>query len=160
MNFLAYIANIIGPIIARGNYQTSQGRKLFEVARSCLGKDVAPLENEFGCAEAVNNIVFKAFGDYAGGDLSTFRMYHALRNNRKFVVVSSPLPGDIILSPTGMGNGRLKNGHTGIVGQNNMVMSNSSDDGLFKENFTLSLWRERYQRFGGFPVYFYRRIIT
>jgi len=152
--------SMIGKIISRFNYATRAGRKLYETARLCLGQDIAPLENEFGCAEAVNNVVFKAFGDYAGGDLSTLRMYHVIRNNKKFVQVYKPRAGDIILSPTGMGNGYIPNGHTGIMVNHKFVMSNSSKDGKWRPNYTIKGWRDRYERDGGFPVLFFRRVVA
>ena len=154
------ILSALTKIIVNFNLETAAGEKLYQTALSCLGKDVAPKENEYGCAEAVNNVVFKAFGDYAGGDLSTKRMYLALKNHKKFSEVSSPKPGDIILSPTGYGNGNLSNGHTGIVGQGGKIMSNNSINGLFEENFTIENWNHRYKNKGGFPVLFYRRIIA
>src|SRR3990167_8158838 len=122
MNIYALLNSILSSlsaIITKGNFSTIAGQKLYHTAVSCLGKDVAPKENEFGCAEAVNNVVFKAFGDYAGGDLSTRRMYLAIKSHKKFIQVFSPLPGDVVLSPTGYGNGNVSNGHTGIMGKDN-----------------------------------------
>ncbi len=140
-----------------GNFPTNAGKVLHEVAISSLGRDVAPLENEYGCAEAVNNIVFEAFGDYAGGDLSTYRMYHAIKNNKKFLEVFKPLPGDIILSPTGFGNGTVI-GHTGIYSFGNSILSNNSKTGKFTSHFNLKKWYARYAAEGGLPVTFWRRI--
>jgi hypothetical protein len=154
-----YLLDMAGKLVAKADSYTDAGHKLFLTARACIGKDMAPTENELGCAEAVNEIVFKAFGDYAGGDKSTYRMYHAIRDNKKFVQVYSPRPGDIVLSPTGYGNGTIPNGHTGIMGEFGAIMSNNSSDGLFLANYTLTAWRNRYQKQGGYPVLFYRRII-
>lgn len=141
------------------NYGTPSGEHLFETAKKWLGKDVAPIENEYGCAESVNNIVYKAFGDYAGGDLSTYRMYNSIKNNKLFAKVKSPLPGDIILSPTGYGNRRkLSNGHVGIVGDNGYIMSNDSKTGLWSGNYTLNSWKSRYQDMGEYPIHYFRRI--
>jgi hypothetical protein len=116
------------------------------------------MEWEFGCAEAVNEVVYKAFGDYAGGDLSTRKMYLSIINNKKFMQVKVPLRGDIILSPTSYGNGRLANGHTGIMAMNEHILSNDSQSGLFVDNFTLDSWKDRYVKIGGFPILFFRRI--
>jgi hypothetical protein len=66
-----------------------------------------------GEAVSVNEIVFRAFNDYEGGDLSTNRMYLALPNNKKLAKVTSPIKGDIVMSPTGYGNGYVSNGHVG-----------------------------------------------
>lgn len=143
------------------NFGTPAGERLYYVAKAWLGKDASPADeapDEYGCAETINNVVFTAFGDYAGGDVSTYRMYRSIRYNKKFAEVKKPLKGDIILSPTGYGNGRIKNGHVGIVGDDNKIMSNSSNNGLFEDKYTMTTWHERYQTRGGYPVRFYRRI--
>ena len=152
------IYNMYKTLYNYGNFSTLAGKKLHEVAISCLGLDIAPLENEYGCAEAVNNIVFKAFGDYAGGDLSTSRMYHSIKNNRKFIEIRKPLAGDIILSPTGYGNGRIANGHTGIVSFGNTILSNDSATGKFMPNYTTESWNKRFVADGGYPIFYFRRI--
>jgi hypothetical protein len=128
---------------------------------SCLGKDASPsdkADDEFACAESVNEIVFRALGDYAGGDLSTTRMYLALPNNKKFAKVTSPIKGDIVLPPTGYGNGSMPNGHVGIMGDNGRIMSNNSNNGPWDIHFTLASWKARYVDQGGFPMVYYRRI--
>lgn len=150
---LAYAALIKG-----GNYATPPGEKLYLIATSLLGRNLCPQNNEFGCAESVNEVVFAAFGDYAGGDLSTARMYLSIQNNAKFVRVDTPIQGDILISPTGYGNGKLANGHTGIVGANGVIMSNNSANGLWQENYTLRTWKERYVDLGGFPMAYFRRV--
>lgn len=155
--------NFYKMLVSIFNYGTPAGRKLYLTAVECLGTDASPNDkapDEYGCAETVNDIVYKAFGDYAGGDLSTYRMYRALKNNRMFVKVSKPLKGDIILSPTGYGgqNG-INNGHTGIIGANNVIMSNSSATGKFEENYTIETWTNRYVVKGGYPIYYFRRLL-
>lgn len=149
-------------LVVNWNFATPAGERLYISAKSWLGVDASPNDrapDELGCAETIHDIVFKTFGDYVGGDLSTYRMFHALQANDKFVRVSSPLQGDIIISPTGYGtNKKIPNGHVGIVSDNNKVMSNSSATGTFEENYTIYSWKKRYVIDGGYPVYFYRRI--
>lgn len=150
-------------IVVNKNLPTTAGQKLYETALSFIGKEASPLDkapDEYGCAESVNNIVFKAFGDYVGGDLSTYRMYYSIINNKKFAKVSNPILGDIILSPTGFGGTKeITNGHVGILGKDNKIMSNNSKTGLWEENYTLFSWRYRYVTLGKFPVLFFRRVI-
>lgn len=147
-------------LVVSGNFATPASEKLYQVTLSCLGQDVAPLNNEFGCAESVNNVVFKAFGDYAGGDVSTNRMYLSIINNKKFIQAKAPIQGDIILSPTGYGNGAIPNGHVGIVLDGGKIASNNSKTGLFEQNFTMESWNHRYKEAGGYPVYYFRRLIA
>ena len=129
---------------------------LFDTAVTCLGKDMAPMEDEYGCAEAVNQVFKKAFGVEVGGYLSTYRMYQALSDTSRFLKVFVPMAGDIIISPTGYGNGRIRSGHVGIVGENGQVMSNTSDNGLWLVNYNLDSWYQRYLKLGGFPIHYYR----
>lgn len=138
------------------NFPTFAGRKLHEVALASLGVDIA--DSGYGdivdCAVAVNNIVYRAFGDYAGGDISTYRMWKSIRNNRKFLQVYKPLPGDIILSPT-IG----KNiGHVGVVGYGNRIYSNNSKTGLFDYHITREQFYQYYQAEKKLQVLLYRRI--
>ncbi len=132
------------------------GKKLHEVALASLGVDIA--DSGYGdsvdCAVAVNNVVYRAFGDYAGGDISTYRMWKSIKNNRKFLQVYKPLPGDIILSPT-----EGKNvGHVGIIGYGKRIYSNNSKTGLFDSHWTRPNWYKNYSAEKRLQVLFYRRI--
>lgn len=157
-SIIDFIKLLFGALIKGNNLSTPAGERLYYTAKECIGKDIAPTQNIFGCAEAVNNVVFKTFGDYAGGDISTYRMYESLQHNTLFEKVLDPQRGDIILSPTGYGNGTMSNGHVGIISDKNMIMSNSSETGLWTENYTIESWKKKYHEQGGFPVLFYRRI--
>ncbi len=138
---------------------------LHAVAVSHLGTDFTPDElvpDEVSCAFAVNTLHRKAFGVEIGGGASTYLLYDALRKSTSFIGVDSPLPGDIIISPTGYSrngsNGILKSGHAGIMGINNEIMSNNSFNGLFDKHYTLSTWIDRYGTLGGYPIWFFRRL--
>ncbi len=138
---------------------------LYRTAKSCLGMDASPSDeapDEYGCMESVDNVVKKAFGRFINDTrytptLSTLEGFKILRKSDNFVPVQEPLPGDIILSPTSLGNGNLRNGHVGIVGFYG-IMSNDSATGRFMQNYTLKSWTARYKDQGGFPILFYRRI--
>ena len=141
------------------NQPTDDGQRLFKYAQGFLGKDASPLDkvpDEYGCAESVSTIVNKLFGDFPI-ITGTFSLYTNLQSHPKFLQVSKPLPGDIILSPTGLGNGVLI-GHTGIIGADADIMSNNSTTGLWDIHYTLDSWRQRYQMSGGMPIYLFRRV--
>ncbi len=134
---------------------------LYLTAISCLGKDASPNDiapDEYGCAETVNAIHKIAFGAEIGGDVSTYRLYAALLSHKRFIGVDVPDKGDIVISPTGYGNGKMTNGHVGIVSEGGRIMSNSSDSGLFLENYTLESWKLKYVVGGGYPMKFFRRV--
>ena len=123
---------------------------IYKTAKSCLGKDMAISENEYGCAEAVNEVVRLAIGQEVGGKLSTTKMYQSLLTDKRFKQVMKPDLGDIIISPTGYGQGI---GHTGIISDNGRVMSNNSKTYLWDEHLTLAEWWYKYKNL---PTAFFR----
>ena len=158
MNLYRYLALLRAYF---GQRDFSAKGRFYLGALTCLNTEASPNDlapDELGCAETVNAIHKKVFGFEVGGNLSTNRMYKALDKNPLFVRIDNPSEGDIVISPTGYGNGRLSNGHVGIVSKDGMVMSNDSATGLFIENFTLDTWKARYRDIGGYPVAFFRRV--
>jgi hypothetical protein len=144
--------------------ETAQ-EKLFRIAKEFLGTDASPDDrapDEFGCAESVNQIYKKAFGVEIGGGESTYQLYLALRKHPlfKLLTIKDPIePGDVVISPTGYGgSNEISHGHCGIVGEDGHIMSNESKSGKFEVNYTMESWRARYQKLGGYPVLFFRRV--
>ncbi len=156
------LAKLIAKLnIAVKNLPTKEGIKLFETAKSLLGVDASPNDiapDELGCAETVSNVIKKA-GFPFPVIISTKELYAQFSHDEGWLEVPNPLAGDVILSPTGLGgkNG-ITNGHTGVVGLNDVVMSNSSATGKFEANYTLKTWKARYQDKGGYPILFFRKI--
>lgn len=160
MKNLQSIFDYLARLIVIGNRKTPAGEHFYNMAKWHIKQDVAPTQNEYGCAEAVNYVCIKAFNDVVGGDISSYRMYLTLRNNKKFIKVNSPRRGDIIISPTGFARKRtvIKNGHVGIVSDNGKIMSNDSDTGLWLEKYSLWSWKQRYGTVGRYPVLYFRRL--
>lgn len=155
-----------GPITrAKMNLEFNLGDReiLYSTALSCLGKDASPndvVPDEVGCAESVSDILIQAFPKL---DIplivSTNHLYNYLESSRSFIRIDQPLRGDIIISPTGYSSkypAPLPNGHVGIFSDNNQIMSNNSDTGLFDIHYTLDSWNARYRDIGGYPVIYYR----
>ena len=135
---------------------------LYETALGFIGVDASPNDmapDELGCADTVCSILEAAFPNNAGFPhvISTTQLYRSLQNSPLYEMVTAPLHGDIVISPTGYGNGSLANGHVGIKGMGLNILSNSSASGDFISNFTMDSWRARYVTKGGFPMVFYRR---
>lgn len=157
------ISGFFGPktrTVANGKIVTMNREKIWKTALFCLGTDASPHDiapDEYGCAETVTTILQKADVEIPIF-VSTYQLYQYLQTSRDFIRVDHPLPGDIIISPTGYGNGALPNGHTGIVDENGKIMSNSSADGIFTKNYSLEGWNDRYAVRGGYPVVFFRKI--
>lgn len=147
------------------NYDASSPKKLFITAACSLGTDASPNDHapdEFGCAETVDEIHRKALGVYilgTGPTLSTAVLYAKFRADTiNWEPVALPLPGDVVISPTGYGtNPAMPSGHTGYIGIENNIMSNNSATGLFLENYTIDSWKARFATIGGYPVFYFRR---
>lgn len=156
-------AGVFGPAtraVANGMISDSARLLLLQTAKSMIGKDASPADlapDEYGCAETACDVMNDA-GVGIPVILSTYQLYQAMLGRPDFVKTDQPLPGDLIISPTGYGSGALPNGHVGFVGDNGVVMSNSSADGTFKQNYTLDTWKARYQGLGGYPIFYFRRI--
>lgn len=156
---IAQLQSILG--IAQSNLSTPQGKKIFETAKTLLGTDASPNDlapDEYGCAETVSDVLI-ASGFPMPVIISTAELYKFFVGSGSWLEVPGCLPGDVIISPTGMGgqNGVL-NGHTGIVGENSVIMSNNSYTGRFETNYTVASWTSRYKIKGGYPVFYFRRI--
>lgn len=131
------------------------GDKLYTLAKSCLGEDIAATQDELGCAEAVSYLMKKILPGFpAKGFLSTADLFHWLWLNPGVKRVMEPQPGDIIISPTGLGKDPHTHGHVGIVGKE-WIMSNNSMNGLWQATYTLETWNRYYAEKLGFPVQFY-----
>lgn len=131
-------------------------RQVHMYARLMIGKDLSFLvDSEVACSEAVTRILVE-LGIMPQVITGTYTLYEFLNTSKRFVKVTIPQAGDIVLSPTGMGI--YKHGHVGIMDSNNRILSNSSKSGRFESNFTLASWTTHYKVNGGFPVFFYRII--
>lgn len=137
--------------------QTNNGKILLAAAVHLFSKHIS-VEKELGCVEAVNHVHKFAFGTPIVLSSSTIDLYNQLVSSELFFKVDSPLPGDIIISPTGSGNGKISHGHTGIISEYGTILSNDSDSGLFLLKWNLSSWFDYYGRQGGFPVYYFRKL--
>ncbi len=148
-------------MIAEENLPTPHGQAILQSAKNQLGSDASPNDeapDELGCAETVTCVLRKA-GCNIPIILSTAQLYTWLEKSPEWLEVPLPLPGDIILSPTGTGgkNG-IRNGHVGIVGNDGWIMSNNSFSGVFERNYTLASWKYRYIISGGYKLAFFRKI--
>ena len=135
--------------------------KLYLSALQSLGVDASPFDeapDEYGCADSVSQIITKTFPNAIKGSVSTAELYKQLSTSKDFIKVSQFKFGDIIISPTGMGTGGLANGHVGICGEDETIMSNSSATGLWTSNYTITSWVARYRKLGGYPIIFFRKI--
>lgn len=144
---------------AQHNVQTNQ-QKLYKVAFDCIGKDASPLDDapdELGCADSVSRLIQKVLPDFPL-QVGTIGLLEQLIDDPRFVEIDLYDYGCVIVSPTGQGNGRLSNGHTGIIGKNIApngtlwIMSNNSNTGTWEVDWTVKSWEKYYNQLGGFPI--------
>lgn len=138
---------VMGPIGRR--------MQLYNIAKSCLGRDIAATQNELGCAEAVSYLLttIRLPNFPRGGYLGTYTLWKWLQKNTTQVL--DPLPGDIIISPTGTSVRGAKHGHVGIIGYHG-IMSNNSMNGLWQQYYSEQSWEAYYNQKLGFPTYYFR----
>lgn len=132
--------------------------KLYETAKLCLGKDMVDdpgVDPSVGCADSVNSVYKLAFGNEIGGGASTAALYTVLCSDPRFQSVQEPLPGDIVISPTGTSTKGAPHGHVGICGFHG-IMSNNSMTGLWSQFYTDTSWHAYYHDKLGFPVIYFR----
>lgn len=134
--------------------------KIYQTAKNLLGQNIRVSTKELACADSVNFVYNKATGKPIGGTNSTIRMYNSIRKDERFQKSEFPMRGYVIISPTGFGYGTIEHGHVGIIGDNNQIMSNNSNTGLWDSHWTIDKWKNYYQKQGGFPVEYYKTLST
>lgn len=148
------------PVTIKPMPQT-KAEQLYQTAKNCLGIDMSPADiapDSLACAESLNGVFFKAFGTHLGTGAaltSTLALYKEMSLDTRLQKVDTPIAGDIIISPTGLSTKHSPHGHCGIWG-NFDVMSNDSDTGKWKDNYTHEAWYNVFSKELGFPIYFFR----
>ena len=138
--------------------ETNQ-QKLLRLAKENLGRDVTPqdkIPDEVACAETVSALIKKidaTFPIIPG----TWTLDDFLKRSNKFHPTLDLEPGNILISPTGTGNGTIR-GHVGIILEDSLVASNNSYTGKLDDQFSIDLWVKRYRRRGGFPLFVYKML--
>jgi hypothetical protein len=137
--------------------------KLYLESLRFLGQDASPFDeapDEYGCADSLSKVILSAYPKCITGSVSTKELYNQLLNSKQFIKTNELEAGDIIISPTGSATkvSEIKNGHCGIVGEDDEIMSNSSATGTWEQNYTIATWTRRYRNQGGYPIYSFRKL--
>lgn len=131
---------------------------IYQTALNHIGVDASPadlVDDVVGCAESVTVILQKHINMPI--ITGTYTLFDYMNKSGNFARVDIPMAGNIVISPTGMGDGSMR-GHVGIIGMNDVIMSNDSYSGKWMANYTVQAWRARYSGKGKMPVYFYKVI--
>lgn len=130
--------------------------RLYLLAKSKIGSDASPLDivnDDLGCAESVTTIL-KELIDFPV-ITGTWTLNDMLSKDPRFQRgYGGQTEGRIIISPTGTGNGTIR-GHVGIMGPGGVIMSATSADGIWRQNYTVEKWKNRYAAEGRLPIYYY-----
>jgi len=139
--------------------KATETEKLYLIALEWLNVDASLLDtapDEFGCADTFSRLVERCYP--APGirySVSTIELYRDVATSPYWKRVLAPQKGAMVISPTGYGNGKLGNGHVGVCGENNEIISNDSYTGFLQKNYTIETWKARYVGIGGFPMEYF-----
>lgn len=151
------------PTVIQTPVAETSREKLYRVAKSCLGRDMSPLDvapDELACAESVNGVYREAFGeDILKNVVSTAVLFRQLSNDERFEKIphADILPGDISIAVTGQSMKSYPHGHVGVWGIHS-VMSNDSSTGKWSAHFSLERWKRYYEFERGFPLHAFRAV--
>lgn len=133
--------------------------QLYQHAKSLLGKNLT-LDDSIpwmvGCAQAVSYVLatLPIPGIPKKGISGTALLLKYLRESKHFEQVDTYEPGNIIINPTGFGNGKIR-GHVGICGIY-QIMSNNSETGLWDTQWTIARWTDYYEKYGGITTLYFK----
>lgn len=131
-------------------------KTLLSLAKEYLGKDASPNDvapDSLGCSDSVSTIIKQILPDFPI-IVSTAELFKYLDKDKRFQRTTELTPGNILISPTGYGNGSIT-GHTGIIGED-CIYSNNSNTGLWDKHFTIKSWVARYRTQGKLPLYVFK----
>lgn len=150
-----------------GNVSPSMQDKIRSVLLANLGKHCTlnpQIPADVGCAEAVSYLL-KQLGIVDGpeGIAGTAQLLSWVEGRTEhFTEIDSPEPGALIISATGTGNGSVE-GHTGFFGGFGTqyaydwgIVSNDSNTGLLREQWSFSEWNKWYTQQGGITPRIFR----
>lgn len=130
---------------------------VYTIALNYIGTDPTPgdqVDDVVACAHSVTTILMKA-GMMDRIIIGTWTLEQYFKNSPHWTPTDTPGVGDVILSATGTGNGKIR-GHVGLCGKNGIIMSNDSWTGKWMANYTEHTWKKRYKSVGGFPITYWR----
>lgn len=143
--------------------EPSKREILYNWSKASIGRDLTPTDSvpdEVACVAQLQAVFFKAFSSYIGDGAArynTLALLQALQKDPRFKMIppSEALFGDIAVAPTGKGKNPKEHGHCWIVGKHDW-MSNDSDTGLWKANYTKDAVFNVFVKERGFPLYVFR----
>lgn len=133
--------------------------KIYQEALLWLGKDASPKDiasDEVACVESLCNIVRQVM---PMPDLfNTKELLDFCNKSKLWKPTLEPKPGNIVISATGTGNGTVAHGHCGIHAGDGKIMSNTSANGKWEKNYSITSWVKRFRQTGGMRVFYFEAL--
>lgn len=133
--------------------------RLYDLAMTFYNIDPTPKDeqpDEYACVHSLTTIVKNMLPDFPVMTYTpTFLEY--IKGDKRFKPTTEFKTGNILISPTETGNGSIV-GHTGIIGKEGKILSNSSATGLWTDKYDSVSWIERYSRKGGLSIHLFEII--
>jgi len=129
-------------------------RLLISVAKAFIGIDITPEDkvvDEFACSDQLSKLLHLCFSEFPEGIASTEVLNKELKKSKLFKETKEPKAGCVVVSPRTV----AKNGHTGVLITDTMIVSNSSINGRLEQNYTLASWIKIFEKGRGLKTYFY-----
>lgn len=140
--------------------QVTKAHLLATTSKDYIGKDASPEDeapDELGCAESVSKIINRVVPFPT--EVSTIKLQKRLETSKYFERVwGREVVGDVMVSPTGSGDG-LKTGHTWIYMGEGKWASNSSYTGTWEVNYTTETIKKLWNINHKMPLYIYRLVV-
>lgn len=133
--------------------------KLLQEAKFWLGKEPTPddaVPDDVACVSSLSHVIAGVipFPHLVG----TPALFTYLQKSPQWKATLDLTPGNVVVSVTGTGNGKIPNGHCGILLENERIASNSSPSGLWENNFSVTSWVKRYRTTGGMQVFIFEAV--
>lgn len=135
--------------------------RLYAEAVRALSTDPTPydtIDDDVACVDSVTALIRRIDPNFPRLS-STVQLFNTLQKRAR--MLSAPKKGCLVLSVTGTGNGRVANGHVGVVGARISgdgtlwIMSNNSFTGLWSVTHTVKTWNRYYNALGGMETYYF-----
>lgn len=139
--------------------EKTPGDRLYELARSYYQVDPTPDDkqpDDVACVASLTTILRRLLPDFQYQTYTPIFLSQ-IQKDWRFKPTTEFKKGNIIISPTGTGNGSII-GHTGICGEDGKILSNDSATGLWLDKYDNLSWIQRYSRQGKLALYLFELI--
>ena len=147
------------PIVPEHPPEMTRAQVLYAYAEKLVSQriDVSPrdvADDDVGCVESMCEVIRGSIFPDFKRMVSTIELKKELDRDKRFKQTLDLTPGNVMVTMTGTGNGKVR-GHTWVIGQNHLLMSNDSRDGIWKQNYTVDQVVKRWRTYGGMQIFVY-----